>query len=139
MQLGLGEQYIFHQLDVFGLDTAAAGRAEGALARCRGGVVDAGEEGQAYLETASLATGQGLQHLGHTVFYLFHLGQANHQRPAQAFGQQVGQQPRAFAGLRLTSSEYKLGAGLAQVVAQHRQGIGLLRLFQHHYLFKAHA
>ena len=123
LQLGLVEQYIFDQLYVLGFDATTARRAECALASggCR--IVDAGEEGQAHLQATTLATGQGLQHLGHAVVHLLHLRQAHHQGPAQAFGQQVGQHAGAFAGLRLAAGQHQLGATFLEEIPEGVQGV----------------
>ncbi|MNN58235.1 hypothetical protein D3C81_1732740 [compost metagenome] len=120
MQGAFGEQRVVDDLHLMGLDEAATGRAEGALACHRGGVVDAGEERQAHLEPATLAARQGLEDLGAAVLDLFHFCESNHQRPAKTFSQQERQHAGAFAGFRLAAGEHQLRVGVVEVFGQRR-------------------
>lgn len=69
----------------------------------------------------------------------FGRGQADHQWPAQALGEEEGQHPGAFPGFRLAAGEHQLRARVAQVLGQCGQGVGAGRLFQHGQAFQAHA
>lgn len=96
LQAVFGEQWVVDHLHLMGLDLATPSRAEGALPGRRCGVVDAGDERQAYPQPASLPARQSLEDLGAAVFDLLDLGQADHQWPAQALGEEEGQHPGAF-------------------------------------------
>lgn len=139
LQAVFGEQRVVDHLHLMGLDLATPRRAEGALPGRRCGVVDAGDERQAYPQSASLAARQSLEDLSAAVFDLLDLGQADHQWPAQALGEEEGQHPGAFPGFRLAAGEHQLRAGVAQVLGQCGQGVGAGRLFQHGQAFQAHA
>lgn len=114
-------------------------RAVGALAWLGRGVVYRGQERQTHLQAPPLAPWQGLQHMGDAAVDGLHLRQPDNQRPAQLLGEQERQHPRTFTGFGLAAGEHHLGAGLAQIFAEHRQGIAARRLFEHMQLGQAHA